>query len=238
MSPMMQPQPYQNSASEFPGTPPQQSVPGQMLNDSQQNPFVTQMQSCQTPAFQSAVPSQISAIQNEIKIRSDSKMETIQNQSTELSQDQNDPMEVVAKKTIKKRNYEESEGSDRSEKKAHRGQEKSRDLTSEAKFDGRVCSETPVSDTKKVSIQSRENFVGAKWIPDGKSGFKSEKCSPDGRTQPESRIFDLSCARKIKDSPRYRENKDDADLVSVINKRHINSNDDVLFKVYLIFFLS
>jgi hypothetical protein len=240
---MMQSQPYQDSANVFPSTPQRQSGHFQMPNAQQQSPLVSQMQNCQTPAYQGALPQQMVESQylSQIRNNSDSKMETKLNQSSASKNDQNDQMDVVTLKTVvpntKKRNYEEIQEPDRAEKR--RGQENQRDsqdLSSKAKVEERLYPETPVSDSKRRgSISSRENLVGAKWVSDGNHGFKSVECSPDGHTKSgysgESRTLDLSSAREIRDSSRYRENKDNTELVALVKQRHLHPADEILFKV-------
>jgi hypothetical protein len=221
-----------------------------MPNGQQQNPPVVQMQNWQTPAYQGALPDQMVESQylSQIRNNSEPKMENRLNQSSVSEKGQNDQMDIVTQKAVasntKKRNYEEIQESDRAEK--GRGQEKPRDfedLSAKAKVDERLYPETPVSDSKRRgSISLRENPAGAKWVSDGNHGFKSQECSPDGRTKygysGESRTLDLVSAREIRDSSTCRENKEDAELASLVKEKHLHPDDEILFKVSSFFFLS
>ena len=225
MSPMMQPQNYQESANMLGNIPQNQLGQDEMVIDQQQNFYAFHGQ-MQTPVHQGARQSPTTT--QEAPQERAPKKETLRKQELDLKKKSMAPLTTIGSNS-KKRDNEDFIDSDRSEKKANHGQEKKKEsdsvsVSANVKLDGGSNPQANGDSKRKITVHAKESTstpFGGKYISDGKRGYKSMECSPDSTSQ-------------VKDNSSYRDKKHDL-VDSLIKQNNLFPNEDVLFKVCFLY---
>ena len=191
------------------------------------------VQSWQTLAQQNLNQAEAVATEQKMKPRETKKIDPKIEKSNKSPEIKQHSLEVLTPSTNssndRKRNYEEARESGRVEKKANVSQKKPEERkNAPAKCEDRSIPKTPNSDLRRKD-QSTPSC--AKWISDGRGGFKSVECSPDGTSSQSASSggfypLDFSSPKSLK-----AENNDHNDELVVLVKERHHPDDEILFKV-------